>query len=663
MLADENWIAGLPPLPRPPARAVRAAPASSRDIAFETDNFVAVEGLVAQGIGVATLPRMAVAVVPAAARRRHAARCRTPRRARIHVVTAHGAERVPADPRHAGGAIARLASLPRTGGARHPAPRLDDDVCLTRSPHHDRHPAPTCACASARRPTGLPHVGLIRTVLFNWAYARHNGGKLVFRIEDTDAARDSEESYRQLLDALRWLKIDWDEGVEVGGPHAPYRQSQRHDIYREVLDKLIAAGAVYESYSTAEEIDARNEANGRAKQLGYDNFDRDLTDEQKAAFRAEGREPAWRLRVPDDDLTYVDLIRGEVTFPAGSFPDFVLVRAGGVPLYPFVNPVDDALMGITHVIRGEDLMPSTARQLALYSALVDAGRDDLHPALRAHAARARRDRQQEALQARPQGRSLPPAREGLHPRGSAQLPVAARLVDRARPRRLLARRARRGVRHRRRQPEPGPLRPEEGRVDQRRPHPDAGARRFRRAHRPVPRTSAGSSTRRRPPAQQAIIDAAAPLVQERMQLLGEVPGLLGFLFRDEVVYDEDALASLPGQRRRGARRLGRRRSSSSPESEFTAAAVQEALVGALIEGLGLKPRVAYGPLRVAVSGRRISPPLFESMELLGKAESIRRLGALVESRRAEPPRFGGGRSRRLDLIFGTASARAPWGMV
>ncbi len=222
-------------------------------------------------------------------------------------------------------------------------------------------------------PTGLPHVGMVRTALFNWAYARHNGGKMVFRIEDTDAARDSEESYRQLLDALTWLEIDWDEGVEKGGPHAPYRQSQRHDIYRGVLDKLIAAGAVYESYSTAEEIDARNEANGRAKQLGYDNHDRTLTEEQRAAFRAEGREPAWRLRVPDHDLTYIDLIRGEVTFPAGSFPDFVVVRAGGIPLYTFVNPVDDALMGITHVLRGEDLMPSTARQLALYGALIDAG--------------------------------------------------------------------------------------------------------------------------------------------------------------------------------------------------------------------------------------------------------------------------------------------------
>ncbi|MGO2095705.1 MAG: glutamate--tRNA ligase, partial [Candidatus Microbacterium stercoravium] len=148
-------------------------------------------------------------------------------------------------------------------------------------------------------PTGLPHVGLIRTALFNWGFARHHGGKLVFRIEDTDANRDSQESYDQLIDALSWLGIDWDEGVEVGGPHAPYRQSERHGLYREVLDTLLEKGLVYESFSTADEIDARNEANGRPKQQGYDNYDRDLTEEQKAAFRAEGRKPALRLKVPD----------------------------------------------------------------------------------------------------------------------------------------------------------------------------------------------------------------------------------------------------------------------------------------------------------------------------------------------------------------------------
>jgi glutamyl-tRNA synthetase len=477
-------------------------------------------------------------------------------------------------------------------------------------------------------PTGLPHVGLIRTVLFNWAYARHHGGKLVFRIEDTDSARDSEESYHQLLDALRWLEIDWDEGVEVGGPHEPYRQSQRHDLYREVLAKLVDAGAVYESYSNAEEIDARNEANGRAKQLGYDNYDRDLTDEQKAAFRAEGREPAWRLRVPDEDLTYVDLIRGEVTFPAGSFPDFVLVRAGGVPLYPFVNPVDDALMGITHVIRGEDLMPSTARQLALYRALVDAGVTTFIPRF-AHMPLvlgevgtkklSKRDPKADLFLQREKGFihegllnylsllgwSIGPDRDVF---SLDELVAEFDIVD---------------------------VNPNPARFDQKKAESINGdhIRMLQPgdfAARLVPYLAAAGLVSEPPTAaQQSIIEAAAPLVQERMQLLGEAPGLLGFLLRDEVVYDEDALSSLPAN---AAEVLAASVGALEPiaDSAFDAASIQDALAAALIEGLGLKPRVAYGPLRVALSGRRISPPLFESMELLGKAESVGRLQALAD---------------------------------
>ncbi|MEV4688632.1 glutamate--tRNA ligase [Microbacterium sp. LWH3-1.2] len=484
-------------------------------------------------------------------------------------------------------------------------------------------------------PTGLPHVGLIRTVLFNWAYARHTGGKLVFRIEDTDAARDSEDSYHQLLDALRWLKIDWDEGVEVGGPHGPYRQSQRHHIYREVLDRLIASGAVYESYSTPEEIDARNEANGRAKQLGYDNHDRDLTDQQKADFRAEGREPAWRLRVPDEDLTYVDLIRGEVTFPAGSFPDFVLVRAGGVPLYPFVNPVDDALMGITHVIRGEDLMPSTARQLALYRALVDAGVTTFVPRFahmplvlgeEGNKKLSKRDPKADLFLQRDKGFihegllnylallgwSIGPDRDVF---SLDELVAAFDIVD---------------------------VNPNPARFDQKKAESINGdhIRMLQPgdfADRLVPYLAAAGVVDEDPTAaQRAMLAAAAPLVQERMQLLGDAPGLLGFLFSDVVAYQDDALASLPANANEvlvasvGALEV-------VPDTEFTAAAVQDALAGALISpveegGLGLKPRVAYGPLRVALSGRRVSPPLFESMELLGKSKSIRRLGALLDAR-------------------------------
>jgi len=495
------------------------------------------------------------------------------------------------------------------------------------------HPLTTTASGSDVRvrfcpsPTGLPHVGMVRTALFNWAYARHTGGSMVFRVEDTDAARDSEESYRQLVDALTWLEIDWDEGVEKGGPHGPYRQSQRHDIYRDVLTKLVDAGLVYESYSTAEEIDARNEAKGRAKQLGYDNFDRDLSDDQREAFRAEGREPAWRLRVPDEDLTFVDLIRGEVTFPAGSFPDFVLVRAGGVPLYPFTNPVDDALMGVTHVIRGEDLMPSTARQLALYDALIKAGVATFVPRF-AHMPLvlgetgtkklSKRDPKADLFLLRDGGFihegllnylsllgwSIAPDRDVF---SRAELIDAFDIVN---------------------------VNPNPARFDQKKAESINGdhIRMLESADfagRLVPYLAQAGVIGPEPTDEQrALIAAAAPLVQERMQLLGEAPGLLGFLFADEVAYADDALAGLPANAGEilvasvGALEL-------VPDTEFTAAAVQEALASALIDGLGLKPRVAYGPLRVAVSGRRVSPPLFESMELLGKAETIRRLGALV----------------------------------
>ena len=494
------------------------------------------------------------------------------------------------------------------------------------------HPLTTTATGSDVRvrfcpsPTGLPHVGMVRTALYNWAYARHNGGKLIFRIEDTDAARDSEESFRQLVDALTWMKIDWDEGVEVGGPHAPYRQSERHDIYRGVIEKLLATGALYESYSTAEEIDARNEANGRAKQLGYDNFDRDLTDEQKAAFRAEGRQPALRLRVPDEDLTYVDLIRGEVTFPAGSFPDFVVVRPNGVPLYTFVNPVDDALMGITHVLRGEDLMPSTARQLALYDALIEAGVTTFVPRF-AHMPLvlgetgnkklSKRDPQADLFLHRERGF----IHEGLlnylallgwsiaADRDVFSLDEFIAAFDIA------------------------DVNPNPARFDQKKAESINGdhirmldGKDF--AERMLPYLAAADVFGGEPTHEQIVLAfRAAPLVQERMQLLGESAGMLGFLFTDNVSYEADALKGLPAN---AAEVLEACAAALEPVEDFTPDVIQEALSAKLVDELGLKPRVAYGPPRVALTGRRVSPPLFESMELLGKEESLRRLRALAD---------------------------------
>jgi len=153
-------------------------------------------------------------------------------------------------------------------------------------------------------PTGTPHVGLVRTALFNWAFARHHGGTFVFRIEDTDAARDSEESYAALLDALRWLRLDWDEGPEVGGPYEPYRQSLRRESHLDVLRRLVEAGEAYESFSTPAEVEARHKSAGRDLKRGYDNFDRELTEAQRVAFRAEGRAPVLRLRMPEHDLSW-----------------------------------------------------------------------------------------------------------------------------------------------------------------------------------------------------------------------------------------------------------------------------------------------------------------------------------------------------------------------
>jgi len=228
-------------------------------------------------------------------------------------------------------------------------------------------------------PTGTPHVGLIRTALYNWAYAKHMGGSFLFRIEDTDAERDTEESFNAILDAMNWLGLTPDEGVGAGGDNGPYRQSERSDIYKGLIEKLLDAGYLYESYSTKDEIDARNIAAGRPIELGYDNFDRNLTDAERAAFKSEGREPVLRVRVEDEDITFTDLVRGEITFPAGSFSDFVVVRKGGAPLYTFVNPVDDALMGVTHVLRGEDLLSSTPRQITLYRALIAIGATDFVP--------------------------------------------------------------------------------------------------------------------------------------------------------------------------------------------------------------------------------------------------------------------------------------------
>jgi glutamyl-tRNA synthetase len=468
-------------------------------------------------------------------------------------------------------------------------------------------------------PTGNPHVGLIRTCLFNWAYARHVGGTFVFRVEDTDAARDSVESYRQLLDSLRWLGLDWDEGPEVGGPYAPYRQSERRDLYRDVAGQLLTAGHLYESYTTNEETEARHRAAGRDPKLGYDNFDRDLTEEQRAAYRAEGRRPVFRLRMPDEDLSWNDLVRGEVSFAAGSVPDFVVIRVNGDPLYTLVNPVDDALMRITHVLRGEDLLPSTPRQIALYRALMDVGVTDFVPQFghlpyvmgEGNKKLSKRDPQSSLHHYRDAG-FIP---EGLlnylallgwsiaddHDIFSLDEMIAAfDIADvNANPARFDGKKAEAINATHIRLLEPA----------------DFAARLTTHV---LARGLAADS---------AVLEAVAPLVQERIQTLSQGVDMVRFLLvsEDQFEIDEAAAAKQLGESAQPV--LAAAVEALDPLPEWTTEAIEDALKSALVDGLQLKPRNAFGPVRVAVTGSTVSPPLFESMAVLGRERSLARLRA------------------------------------
>jgi glutamyl-tRNA synthetase len=468
-------------------------------------------------------------------------------------------------------------------------------------------------------PTGTPHVGLIRTCLFNWAYARHHGGSFVFRIEDTDAARDTQESYEMLLDTLRWFGMDWDEGPEVGGPYGPYRQSERREIYRDVVARLLAAGHLYESYSSPEETEARHRAAGRDPKLGYDNFDRDLTDEQRAALRKEGRRPVLRLRMPDDAITWKDLVRGETTFAPGSVPDYALTRGSGDPLYTLVNPVDDALMKITHVLRGDDLLSSTPRQIALYRALMRIGVADRVPEF-GHMPAVLGEGTKKLSKRDPQSNLFLHRDRGFIPEGLLnylallgwsiaddrdvfsidEMVAAFDVTD---------------------------VNSNPARFDQKK------ADALNADH--IRLLTADDFTERL----RVYFDAhaydtglddeqfaeAASLVQTRIVVLADAWDLLKFLNDDEFAVDEKAAAK--ELRADACQILDAALSALEGVDDWTTDKIEEALKVSLLENMAVKPRKAFGPIRVAATGASISPPLFESLELLGRDRTLQRLAA------------------------------------
>ena len=222
----------------------------------------------------------------------------------------------------------------------------------------------------APSPTGYLHVGNARTAILNWLFARHSGGKMVLRIEDTDMERSTREFEQALMEDLRWLGLDWDEGPDVGGPYGPYRQSERLEIYREYAERLLQEGWAFYCYCTPEELKERAEqAIARGEDPHYDGHCLRLTEEEVRRYREEGRKPVIRFHVPEGTIRFSDVVRGEVTFEGRNLSDFVILRSDGIATYNFAVVIDDALMNISHVIRGEDHLSNTPKQVLVYQAL------------------------------------------------------------------------------------------------------------------------------------------------------------------------------------------------------------------------------------------------------------------------------------------------------
>lgn len=463
-------------------------------------------------------------------------------------------------------------------------------------------------------------MGNIRTALFDWAYARHTGGTFLFRIEDTDTTRVTDEYIQAAIETLKWLGLNWDEGPEVGGDNGPYLQSQRLGIYAEWAQKFLDQKDAYHCYCSADELEAVREAQRAANVApGYNGHCRDLTPDQIAAYKAEGRLPVVRMRMPDGSTTFNDLIRGDVSFDHKFVPDFVLARADGSPLYTLAVAVDDVLMKVTHILRGEDLLSSTPRQIRVYQAMGLSLED--YPVF-AHlpfvmgqdnAKLSKRNGEVSIAWYRDKG-FLPEAicnylaLLGWSPGDDRENVTMKELTE------LFA---------------VEKVHSSPARFDMKKLEAINGDKiraltidEFLDWSLPF-LTKAGVISGSAD--EIALVKQALPLIQERIIMLSEVPAMLSFLFVKNFAVEADSVAKITDDASKQV--LQRSLKELEPLATWTHESIEAALRSSLIQELGLKPRIAFGAVRIATTGSTISPPLFESMELLGKEATLARIRA------------------------------------
>ena len=468
---------------------------------------------------------------------------------------------------------------------------------------------PDVRCRFAPAPTGSLHVGNVRSALFSWLWARRHGGTFILRVEDTDASRVTEEAFHGVLEDLRWLGLDWDEGPEVGGPHGPYRQSERSGIYTEMLTRLLADGNAYRCYCTEDELKQRKEeARRRGDPPGYDGRCRTLSDAEQAAYEAEGRPSVVRFRMPEREWVVHDLVKGEVRWAASDLRDFVLQRSDGSPVFLLAVAVDDMLMGVTHVVRGDDLLAAAPRNAAViealggtppaYAHLPQVVGPDRKPLSKRHGSTSVEAFREQGYLSEALVNYL--ALLGWSPGDDREIvprDELIRLFDLARV-----------------SSNPAAFDIEKltwmnTQYVQRLDDDDLAARSVHFfAH-------AGLGV------EPALLRRAMPLVRERVHTLRDVVDLLRFLFSDDVTPDVRAAALIEkapvGYLKDVAELLD---ALPGWDTEAIAAALDEATGRA-----GLNRTKGWQPVRAAVTGSNVSPPLPESMELLGKDRSVARI--------------------------------------
>ncbi len=473
----------------------------------------------------------------------------------------------------------------------------------------------------APSPTGDPHVGTAYMSLFNKAYAEATGGAFVLRIEDTDRVRYVADSEQQIFDTLRWVGLPWNEGPDVGGPYAPYRQSERLDTYRPFVEKLLASGHAYYCWCSTERLAglrAEQQAS-KASVTGYDRLCLGKTRDERAELPGFSERPVVRMLIPDDaPLTFTDVIRGEVNAPRPD--DQVILKADGFPTYHLAVVVDDHLMGITHVVRGEEWISSTPKHILLYEFL------GLTPPAFAHMPLLRNtDKSKISKRKNPAARLVWFREQGYLPEalrnflqllayppvGDSEVATFDEFVagfDWAKVNTV------------------GPIF-DLKKLDWLNGEYIRALAPVELAVRIVEHLEFTGEWAEATDAQRELLRRATPLIQERLGVLSEALPKLAFLFTADadLMVADDARAQLGAN---AGEVLDASIAALEALEPFAADEIQAALRAALVDGLGLKPRFAFGPVRVAITGSRVSPPLFESMELLGRESSLTRLRAL-----------------------------------